>query len=224
MPHTTFNRHRPYGYVACAIAGCFWGCGFFFGKVAFSQLSVAHYVLYRFLFACGGLAPIAGLPRFTRREWAILFIASFCGIPLQYMIQFNGLALTTVSHAALMVGTMPVILAVGATIFAHERLDLKGWAALLSSTCGVALIVLSSGHGLGAGNVWGDLLIVFSLGIALVWVLLNKLLMAGGRSPLAVTAWGLLTGTAMLATWVLAMHGPPPVRALRTGCLAGDRR
>ena len=131
------------------------------------------------------------------------------------MIQFSGLALTTVSHAALMVGSMPVILAVGATIFAHERLDLKGWLALIASTGGVALIVLSGGHGAGGGNVRGDLMVVVSLLIALAWLLLNKRLMHGGLSPISVTAWGLLTGTSMLAIWVVATNGPPPFRTLR---------
>jgi drug/metabolite transporter (DMT)-like permease len=131
------------------------------------------------------------------------------------MIQFYGLNLTTVSHAALMVGTMPVILATGAAIFTHERLDLTGWMALLGSTAGVALIVLSSRQGATRnGNVWGDLLVIVSLVIALAWVLLNQHLMKGGLSPLSVTSWGLLTGTGMLAVWVLAMDGPPPLHGL----------
>ena len=58
------------------------------------------------------------------------------------MIQFYALSITTVSHAALMVGTMPVILAVGAAVFAHERMDGVGWMALAGSTCGAALIAL----------------------------------------------------------------------------------
>ena len=189
--------------------------GFFFGKIAFSQLSVGHYVLYRFLFACAGLLPALKPPRFSRREWKLLLAAAFFGIPLQFTIQFHGLQLTTVSHAALMVGTMPVVLAAGATIFAHERLDLKGWLALFASTAGVALIVFSSRDRLiGGGNLWGDLLVIVSLVIALAWVLINQNLMAHGNSPLSVTTWSLLTGTAMLAVWVLLTDGPPPVRGI----------
>ncbi len=208
------TRTHTVGYTACALAGTFWGAGFFFGKVAFAQLGVGHFVLYRFLFACAGLLPVVKVPRFSRREWKLLLVAFFFGVPLQFMIQFQGLKLTTVSHAALMVGTMPVILAAGATVFTHERLNWKGWLALLSSTAGIALIVLSGGHGVRGGNLWGDLLVVLSLVVALSWVLLNQYLMAGGRSPLSVTAWGLLTGTAMLAVWVLLRDGPPPARGI----------
>jgi len=209
------NIGRGIGYLACALAGCCWGTGFFFGKIAFTRLTVDHYVLYRFVFACLGLLPIVERPRFSAREWKLLLIGAFLGVPVQFVIQFEGLKLTTVSHAALMVGTMPVILAVGATIFSHERLDLKGWIALLGSTAGIALIVLSASHGgIGSGNIWGDLLVVLSLVIALGWVLINMRLMALGRSPLAVSAWTLLTGSAMLFPWVLIRDGLPPVRGL----------
>jgi drug/metabolite transporter (DMT)-like permease len=214
-PRRSFGR--GIGYVACALAGCCWGTGFFFGKIAFTRLSVGHYVLYRFVFACLGLIPIVETPRFSAREWRLLLIGAFLGVPVQFMVQFQGLKLTTVSHAALMVGTMPVILAVGATIFSHERLDLKGWIALLGSTTGIALIVLSAGHGATAvrgGNIWGDLLVVASLIIALGWVMINQRLMVLGRSPLAVSSWTLLTGAAMLFPWVIFRDGLPPVRGL----------
>jgi drug/metabolite transporter (DMT)-like permease len=203
------------GYLACALAGCCWGAGFFFGKIALTQLGVGHYVLYRFLFACLGILPIVELPRFSRHEWGLLLVGALLGVPLQFLVQFQGLKLTTVSHASLMVGTMPVILAVGATLFAHERLDAKGWLALLGSTAGIALIVLSASHGnVNSGNLWGDLLVVLSLVIALGWVLLNQRLILRGRSPMAVTCWTLLTGTAMLLPWVLVRDGLPPVRGL----------
>jgi len=44
-------RLRMLGYGACALAGCLWGTGFFFGRLAMNEMSVEHMVLYRFLFA-----------------------------------------------------------------------------------------------------------------------------------------------------------------------------
>jgi drug/metabolite transporter (DMT)-like permease len=210
----SFTPKRPaLGFVACAIASSLWGCGFFFGKIALAEMSFAHMVLYRFLFAMVVLMPllVTHRPGLTPREWRILATASFLGVPVQFLIQFYGLSLTTVSHAALMVGTMPVILAVGATIFAHERLDRIGWLALAVSTAGAALIALAR-HGTGAGepSLAGDLLIVVSLAIALGWILLNKRLMTR-HSPIVVTAYGLLLGTLMLIVWVPVRYGMPPV-------------
>jgi drug/metabolite transporter (DMT)-like permease len=216
---TTSSEKMPtralLGYGACALAGCLWGTGFFFGKIALAEMSVGHMVLYRFLFACPPLFFVLRRPGFSGRDWTLLLVASFLGIPVQYLLQFQGLSMTTVSHAALMVGTMPVILAVGASIFAHERLDWKGWLALAGSTAGVSLIVLGSHHDTsGRGpTLAGDLLIVVSMMIALSWVLLNKHLMRG-HSPLAVTAYGLLTGTAMLAPWVVLRDGLPPIHGI----------
>jgi drug/metabolite transporter (DMT)-like permease len=208
---------RSLGYAACCLAGVFWSVGFFFGKIAFTRLDVDHFVLYRFLFACAGLVFIVERPRFSRREWAILLVSTFFGIPLQFLVQFYGLKLTTLSHAALMVGTMPVILAFGATLFAHERLDVKGWLAVAGSTLGIGLIISdTSRHGTGGGSLYGDLLIVAAMFIALVWILGNQRLMRRGHSPMLVTVWGLLTGTAMITVWVLVRDGLPPVHGVGT--------
>ncbi len=181
-------------------------------------------VLYRFLFACIGMAPILVLrrPGLNLREWRILLTASFLGVPLQFLIEFAGLARTTVSHASLMVGTLPVVLAVGASIFAHERLDRIGWTTLIASTIGAALIAFSGGHHGSRGNapsLVGDLMVVASMMIALAWILLNQRLLRD-HSPLVVTAYGLAAGTGMLAVWVFATDGPPPIHISMTAWFA----
>lgn len=211
-------RHRAIGFLACALASSFWGCGFFFGKIALAEMSFAHMVLYRFLFAMIPLLPllVTHRPGLTTKEWGTLALSSFLGIPIQFLIQFYGLSLTTVSHAALMVGTMPVILAVGATLFAHERLDAIGWIALAGSTTGAALIALGRhATGIGQPSLKGDLMVVLSLAIALFWILLNKRLM-DRHSPIIVTAYGTLLGTLMLLVWVPLRYGAPPVSHVST--------
>ena len=212
------RRHFVLGYGACALAGCLWGTGFFFGKIALTQMGVAHMVFYRFLFACAALLPFAWRhpARLNRAEWRMLLLGAFLGVPAQFLVQFYGLSLTTVSHAALMVGTMPVLLAVAASLFAHERLDLVGWVALAGSTAGVALIVLGGTPSISDGrgpSVVGDLLVVLSLVIALGWILLNMKLMLR-HPPVVVTAYGLLYGAAMLGVAVLATCGAPPVHGV----------
>ena len=206
------GKRRGLGFAACAAASSLWGCGFFFGKIALAEMNFAHMVLYRFLFAMVVLLPLLAthLPRLNGREWLLLLVASFLGVPLQFLIQFYALSITTVSHAALMVGTMPVILAVGAAAFAHERMDRVGWMALAGSTCGAALIALGGSHAKGGATLEGDLLVVVSLVIALFWILLNKRLMEG-HSHVVVTAYGLLLGTLMLMVWVPLRYGMPPV-------------
>ena len=209
MPDTTTLSPRTalLGYGACAVAGCLWGTGFYFGRLALNEMNVEHMVLYRFLFACLGLLPVALLHRvrLTGSEIRILLISSFFGVPVQFLIQFHGLDHTTVSHASLMVGTMPVLLGVAAVLFAGERLGVIGWIALVGSTIGAALIVLGGSRGpatRGQPSLYGDLLVVLSLCTALSWILLSKKLMKS-HSPVVVTAYSILAGTVMLAAWTL---------------------
>src|SRR5262245_58176157 len=125
-------------YAALAAAGGLWGTGFLAGKIAFRELDVSHMVLYRLAFTCLGLVPVAiarGL-RVRRADWPALGLASLFGVPVLFLVEFEGLDRTTVAHASLMIGTMPMLLAVGAALFVGERLDGRGWAAIVASTLG----------------------------------------------------------------------------------------
>jgi drug/metabolite transporter (DMT)-like permease len=121
-----------------------------------------------------------------------------------------------------MVGAMPVMLAVAATLFAGEKLDWLGWVALCGSTVGAALVTLGGSRtaaGREVPTLAGDLMVIVSLFVALAWILLSKKLMETHRPPV-VTAYTILSGAAMLAVWVLGpwlvsplTHGqaqPPP--------------
>lgn len=163
-------------------------------------------VLYRFLFACVGMAPVivAHRVRLTAGDRRTLLLAAFFGIPIQFLLQFHGLALTTVSHASLMIGAMPVFLAVTAVLFAGEKLDWISWLALFGSTVGAAMVVLGGSHattGRETPSLVGDLLVIVSLIAALAWILLSKKLMRT-HSPLVVTAYTIYLGTVMMVIWM----------------------
>lgn len=203
-------RSRWLGYGACALAGCLWGTGFYFGRLALNEMKVEWMVLYRFLFASLGMLPVMLLHggrrvRLTGAELRLLLIASALGVPLQFLLQFHGLVRTTVSHASLMVGAMPVLLAAAAALFAKERLDWLGWTALCGSTIGAALVTLGGSRaasGTEVPTMAGDMLVVVSLFIALAWILLSKKLMET-HSPPVVTAYTILAGAGMLVLWVM---------------------
>ncbi len=214
--HTTARRNsiagtrggsfRFLGYGACALAGTLWGTGFYWGRLALDEMNVEHMVLYRFLFACLGMAPVifTHRVRLTASELRTLLLAALLGIPIQFMLQFHGLALTTVSHASLMVGAMPVFLAVSAVLFAGEQLDWLSWLALCGSTAGAAMVVLGGNHattGRETPTLAGDLLVIVSLISALAWILLSKKLMQT-HSPPAVTAYTIYSGTIMMVIWM----------------------
>src|SRR4051812_36536735 len=167
MTSGTQENWTQRAYAALAVAGCLWGTGFLFGKWALTELSVAHMVFYRFAFAAVGFAPatIRGLrraeTRIARRDLPLFLTAALLGVPVQFLIQFAGLARTTVSHASLMVGNLPVLLAAGAAIFAHERVTARRWVALVASTLGASLIAVgaSQGEAGAAASTTGEVLV-----------------------------------------------------------------
>jgi len=208
----TFKHGPAIPMLALAAVGCLWGTGFFFGKVALSEMPVATMILFRLALACAGLLPVIlfDRPHFEGSELGWLFAASVLGVPVLFLVQFKGLSLTTVSHASLMVGTLPMLLAIAAVLLSDERLHFGGWLALAASTLGAALIALSSKHASVAmhASMSGDLLVVLSMFAAIAWILISKRLMRR-YSALMVTAFVFWIGTILLAAVVVATSGVP---------------
>lgn len=218
---------RPGAFRATAmlvLAGCFWGTGFFFGKIDFRQMTVAENASFRFLFACIPLLPFAlkKTTLFRAGNWRdiwIFFAATVIGFPVQFLVQFKGLELTTVSHASLIVGTLPVMVALASVFFLRERLNLLEWAILVLSPIGAMLIALSSKHSTRAASptIAGDSLVFGSMIAAAIFILMSKRLLEKYDS-IEMTVWMILVGTALLVIWSelfrpLRFHFPPQIWA-----------
>ena len=83
------EQHRPVlPTLALATAGCLWGTGFFFGKIALTEMAVPEMVLFRLGFACLELAPVIFFirPHFRLSEWGWVFAASVLGVPVQFLV------------------------------------------------------------------------------------------------------------------------------------------
>jgi drug/metabolite transporter (DMT)-like permease len=204
-----FKTSRITATVALAFAGSLWGTAFLFGKIAFREMSVSTNVVLRFCFGSLVLLPLLfrRTRRFTRHDFWTMLLASVVGIPLQFLIQFKGLALTTVSHASLMVSTLPVLLALSAVFFLHEKLRLFEWGVLLFSTLGAVLISVSKTSQGPQPSIRGDLLVVLSMVAAVVLTLLTKRLMEA-YDPSYVTASMILAGTVFLLAWTAIFERP----------------
>jgi drug/metabolite transporter (DMT)-like permease len=190
---------------------------FLFAKLAFAELSVSHVVLYRFGLASLVLLPVAWLRRaWPRREDLPLFLLTgFLTVPVSFLLQFTGLALTGVASASLIIGTLPPLLALAAAGLYRERLGPRGWGAVGISTLGVAMIVGTPGSD---RNWLGDGLVFLSLVVAVAWILLSKRLIER-YSALTATAYILAFGTLALLPISLLWDGPPPLRSLPMGVL-----
>jgi drug/metabolite transporter (DMT)-like permease len=141
-----------------------------------------------------------------------LLLTAVVGVPIQFLVQFGGLARTSASHASLMVGTLPMLLALGAAMFMGERIDRRGWIAVVASTVGVALIVVGRPDGptRGGPTLAGDLLVLASLFAAVAWILMSKRLMRE-LSPMLVAIGVTWIGTVLLVLWTITTEGPPPL-------------
>jgi drug/metabolite transporter (DMT)-like permease len=166
------------------------------------------------VFACAGfIVVLAG--RWTTvggDDWPLVLLAGVVGVPLVYLIQFEGLARTTVAHASLMVGAMPILLGLAAAVIARERLTLRHWILLLVSAAGALLIASGPNEPGDSGrgpSVIGDALVLLSLLAAVAWVLTSKRLMARYNSGF-VSALVQIVGTVMLIAWVVPTAGLPP--------------
>lgn len=201
-------------YLALAAAGSLWGTGFLFGKIALTELAVPHMIMYRLSLAAVGFLPIVATHRIAIRpgDWRLVLGAAVLGVPLLFLVQFEGLARTTVSHASLMIGTAPMLIGVAAAIFSHERLNRRRWLLLVASTVGALLIVVGtpSTTGRAGPTVIGDVLVVVSLFGAVGWVLMCKRLVARYPSSV-VTAVVMIVGTLVLDALVLVTSGAPPI-------------
>jgi len=113
-----------------------------------------------------------------------------------------------------MVGNLPVLLAAGSALFAHEQVTIARWIALVASTVGAALIALgaSTGEAGAQATLLGDLLVAASLIAAVAWILITQRLMKSGRyTSVAASAYVMTLGAVLLAIWVVATEGPPPI-------------
>ena len=195
--------------VALALAGSLWGTAFLFGKIALREMSVSTNVALRFCFGSLVLLPwlLRRTRRFTRRDFWTMLLASVVGTPVEFLVQFKGLALTTVSHASLMVSTLPILLALSAVFFLHEKLRLLEWSVLLFSTVGAVLISVSKAPQGPQPSIRGDLLVVLSMVAAVFLALLTKRLMED-YDPSYVTASMILAGTIFLVAGTAIFERP----------------
>ena len=124
--------------LALALACALWGSAFFFAKIAFAELSPGHVLLYRFLITAALLVPVVVRARSVpgRRDWLLFAVTGFLCVPATMLIQFEGLARTSVTSASLLIGTGTPLLALAALVVERERLGARGWSAVALSCVG----------------------------------------------------------------------------------------
>ena len=114
-----------------------------------------------------------------------VLIAGAFGYGGSVMVQNAGIGRTSVTHAALLIGAVPVLVAIIAAVWYRAVARPVAWFGFAVSLGGVGLVTTGSGG--GGATMAGDGLVLASLLLsATVTVAQGRLL--AGRDPIAVTA------------------------------------
>lgn len=218
---------RKRAFAALAAAGVLWGASFLLGKIALEGVGPTWLIVLRFAIASAVLLPAVRWRRLsmTRRDWTTVAVGAVLAGPVVFVVQFEGLARTTASSAALLVAAVAPMLAVGAALVDGERAGRAAWAAIAVSTVGAVMLVGAPGPG---RTLLGDALCAAAMAGAVVWTLLTRRL-TRRVGALASTALQFAAALVLLVPMALVREGPlapmpadawAAVVALGLGCTA----
>jgi drug/metabolite transporter (DMT)-like permease len=205
------------GAVTALIAsGIAWGTSVPLSKAAMGWLPPGWLTLARFALAAAVLLVVAGRRGTLRGAIALPVLASGAiGYGGSVAIQNAGLARTSVTHASLIIGAAPILVAVIVAVCHRAVARPVAWTGFALSLAGVGLIAGGQGHGATPG---GDLLVLAATVIsASVTVAQGRLL--AGRDPVALTAVQFL-GATLAALPFAASEGIPAAHASAGAVLA----
>src|ERR1700676_4033524 len=217
------NISRRYAVTALAAAGLLWGTTVPLSKLALQWLGPGWLTVARFGLAAAILLAVAGRRKpglraaFTPRMLA----AGAIGYGGSVIVQNAGITRTSVTHAALLIGAVPVLVAVIAALWHHTVARPVAWAGFAVSLGGVGLI---TGAGGGGATLPGDGLVLLPLLISAPFTVTQARLLPG-RDPVAVTAVQFLGAALGALAFTLVTEGTPAAPAgagpvLAVGALA----
>jgi drug/metabolite transporter (DMT)-like permease len=134
-------------------------------------------------------------PALSSREWRRIVVLGILGTGFYQLLFLAGVARTSVANSALIFGCTPVTVAILSSLAGHDRLTLARWAGAGLSFTGIYALVgyraaLSTSTFAGDAMVFGAML-CWSVYSVISQPLLKR------HSPLIVTGWAMVVGTAM---------------------------
>jgi drug/metabolite transporter (DMT)-like permease len=175
-----------------------WGLNFSVTKLALAQIPPLPFTAVRFIISSILLWVILrvaepGVP-YSREGLTTLIVLGLVGNTFYQLLFTLGLDLTAATNSALILSTVPTVVAVLAGAFGLERITRRMWLGIVLGTVGVVLVIATRGVGFEIGTLLGDLLTVLAV---LCWagytVGLRKV--PSGISPLRVTTITTIAGT-----------------------------
>ncbi|HEX3960177.1 MAG TPA: DMT family transporter [Trebonia sp.] len=192
---------------ALIVSGIAWGTSVPLSKVALGWLAPGWLTVARFGLAAIVLLVIAGRNGKLRGALALpVIVSGAIGYGCSVAIQNAGIARTSVTHASLIIGATPILVAIIVAVWQHAVARPVAWVGFALALGGVGLIAGGQGH---RATHDGDLLVLVATVIAAsVTVAQGRLL--EGRDPIALTAVQFL-GATLGALPFAATEGLPAV-------------
>jgi O-acetylserine/cysteine efflux transporter len=197
-----YNNRRA-AIAALTTAGLLWGTTVPLSRLALVWLPPAWLTFVRFGLAAAILL-MAARSRLRAACSPAVLASGALGYGGSVVVQNAGIARTSVSHAALLIGATPVLVAIIAAWWQHSVARPVAWAGFAVSLAGVGLV---AGGG-GGGGVSGDGLVLVSLLLSAAFTVAQTRLLRG-RDPVAVTAVQFLAAAVAMLPVALITEGRP---------------
>ena len=194
--------------LALAAAGALWGLTVPLSKLSLDWLGGGWLTVVRFAIAAPVLA-YAGRRGLRAALTPQIAAAGAVGFGAVILLQNAGIERTSVSHAALVVGTVPVMVALMAAGLGHGVARPLQWTGYGVALAGIAMVAGSGGSG---ASTAGDLIVFASVALSATFIVVQPRLLAG-RDPAAVTAVQFAAGALVALPHALAFEGLPPAPA-----------
>jgi len=212
------NDNRRHAVAALIAAGLLWGTSVPLSKLALAWLSPGWLTAARFGLAAAVLLAVTMLTTgrtsgraklraaFTPKvlAWGVL------GYGGSVMVQNAGISRTSVTHAALLIGATPVLVAIIAAVWHRTVARPVAWVGFVVSLLGVGLV--TAGGGGGGATTAGDGLVLASLLLGAAATVAQGRLLTG-RDPVAVTAVQFLGAAVGALLVTVFMEGAPALPA-----------
>ena len=203
------NTNRRHAVAALAAAGLLWGTTVPLSKLALVWLAPGWLTVLRFGLAAAVLLPVARR-RGQRVLEARLLLSGAAGYGGSVIVQNAGITRTSVTHAALLIGAVPVLVAIIAAVWHRAVARPAAWLGFAISLGGVGLV--TAGGGGGGASARGDALVLISLVLSATFTVAQGRLLPG-RDPVAVTAVQFLGAALGALAFTLVTEGAPAVPA-----------
>jgi O-acetylserine/cysteine efflux transporter len=197
---------RRLAVIALALAGLLWGTTVPLSKIALEWLPPGWLTFTRFALAAVILIAVTPKARLRAAFTPTVLIAGAAGYGGTVVVQNVGITRTSVTHAALLIGAVPVLVAIIAAIWQRAVAAPVAWMGFVISLAGVGLI--AGGHGDGA-TMSGDVLVLISVVMSAVFTVGQGRLLRD-RDPMAVTAVQFVGAALGSLAFAAVTEGAPP--------------